>query len=294
VSISENDWLKVITFYMIGHSRSSRLGYHPAQMLTHLRSTTLRSLQTSASAKYLRSNSLNTCRVLSTSLRNMSSSKLAPADRLKGTDKNVWVTFTELARTTGAVNLGQGFPDYPPPAHVYEALAEVASPENFMFNQYTRGFGHPRLVNAIAKMYGRFHNRELDPMKEVLVTAGAYESLFCCFQGYVNPGDEVIIIEPFFDCYKPMTMNAGGVPKFIPLRPSKDCEVTSADWKLDPEELASLFNDKTKLIVLNTPNNPLGKVYTRDELAMIADLCQRHDVICIADEVSVNGTGLSM
>ena len=209
------------------------------------------------------------------------------ADRLKGAVANVWVTYTELARTTGSVNLGQGFPDYPPPQYVVDSFRANSEPDKYMLNQYTRGYGHPRLVNAIANVYGRYHNRELDPLKEVLVTAGAYESLFCSFQGLVNPGDEVIIIEPFFDCYQPMTMVAGGTPVFIPLRPPANSsgELTSADWKLDPEELASKFNSKTKLIVLNNPNNPLGKVFKRDELQLIADLCIQHDVVCIADEV---------
>lgn len=219
--------------------------------------------------------------------RAMASSKIGIADRLKGTEGNVWVTYTELARITGAVNLGQGFPDYPPPQYVVDSFRTNSEADKFMLNQYTRGFGHPRLVNAIAKVYGRYHNRELDPMKEVLVTAGAYESLFCCFQGLVNPGDEVIIIEPFFDCYKPMTTVAGGKPVFIPLRPpaGQTGEISSADWKLDPEELASKFNSKTKLIVLNNPNNPCGKVFTREELQLIADLCIQHDVVCVADEV---------
>lgn len=222
------------------------------------------------------------------STRTMASKKLVMADRLKDCDKNVWVTFTELARLTGAVNLGQGFPDYPPPDYIVNGLKAVADSGNFMLNQYTRGFGHPRLVNAIAKLYGMHHGRELDPMKEVMASAGAYESLFCAFQGLVNPGDEVIIIEPFFDCYQPMAKVAGATPVFIPLRPTgvkAGSGVSSADWKLDPEELASKFSDKTKLIVLNTPNNPLGKVFTHEELTMIADLCIKHDVVCLADEV---------
>ncbi|KAF6036560.1 CCBL2 [Bugula neritina] len=218
----------------------------------------------------------------------MASSKLTMADRLQGNDKSVWVTFTELARTTGAVNLGQGFPNYPPPDYVCNALTKIGESGNFMLNQYTRGFGHPKLVSNIAKLYGKLHNRDIDPMSEVMVSSGAYESLFCIFQGLVNPGDEVIIIEPFFDCYEPMTKIAGGKPVFIPLRPSPSTnsgENSSADWKLDPEELSSKFTSKTKLIILNTPNNPLGKVFTRPELELIADLCIKHDVACVADEV---------
>ena len=217
----------------------------------------------------------------------MSGSKFPPADRLSGTDNNIWVTFTGLARSTGAVNLGQGFPDYAPPEFVRTALKNVAGSEDYMLNQYTRGYGLPRLVNALSKLYGRYHGREIDPQTEIFVSAGAYHSLFCAFQGLINPGDEVIIVEPFFDCYLPMTTMAGGKPVFVPLRPSKtkDGDMTGDDWKLDPEELRSKFTEKTKFLIVNTPNNPLGKVYKKEELEMIAKLCIEHDVVCISDEV---------
>lgn len=215
----------------------------------------------------------------------MDSSKVWQADRLAGNDSSVWVTITDMVRKTGAINLGQGFSDSPPPQYLCDALSKVLQSGNYMFNQYTRMYGHPRLVQSIAKMYSKLHQRELDPMSEIVVTAGAYESLFSCFQGLVNPGEEVIIIEPFFDCYVPMTRIAGGTPVFVPLRPDGTEVKTSADWKLDPAELESKFSNKTKLLILNTPNNPLGKVYTKDELTVIANLCIKYDVVCVADEV---------
>ncbi|XP_035824453.1 kynurenine--oxoglutarate transaminase 3 [Aplysia californica] len=218
--------------------------------------------------------------------RKMSSQKFQVTKRLQGTEKNVWVDISKMAVENKALNLGQGFPDFMAPADIVNCLKEVVSSSDLMTHQYARSFGLPRLVNALAKIYEPHLGRPVDPMTEVLVTVGAYGSLYCVIQGLVNPGDEVIIIEPFFDCYKPMVTGAGGVPVFVPLRPSKEGTVTSSgDWKLDPEELASKFNEKTKLIIVNTPNNPLGKVFTRDELTMIADLCKKHDVACVADEV---------
>jgi kynurenine---oxoglutarate transaminase / cysteine-S-conjugate beta-lyase / glutamine---phenylpyruvate transaminase len=131
--------------------------------------------------------------------------------------------------------------------------------------------------------------REINPANEVLVTVGAYGSLFNAFTGFLNPGDEVIIIEPFFDCYEPMAVSAGGVCKFVPLKPklgqTSGGLTSTADWGWDDNELEAAFTSKTKVIIINCPNNPLGKVYTQQELEKIAELCIRHNVICISDEV---------
>ncbi|XP_055332231.1 kynurenine aminotransferase-like isoform X3 [Paramacrobiotus metropolitanus] len=212
--------------------------------------------------------------------------KVELPERLKGLDKNVWVEYTGLAAQHKAVNLGQGFPDFPPPEYVTKALAEATDGANHMLNQYTRGYGHLRLVKILAEVFSKIHSRPIDPLTEVLVTVGAYQSLFCAIMGFVNPGDEVIIIEPYFDCYEPMVRYAGGVPVFVPLRPSKQGELMhSAEWTLDMKELESKFSSKTKLIILNTPNNPLGKVFTRQELQEIAELCVRKNIFVISDEV---------
>ncbi|KAL9989089.1 hypothetical protein ACROYT_G003598 [Oculina patagonica] len=217
--------------------------------------------------------------------RNMSSKELyKPADRIIGHDKNVWVEFTALARNYKAVNLGQGFPDIPTPSFVKEALAKVAASSDVAVDQYTRSQGHPRLVNALGKLYTKLMKREIDPLSEILVTGGAYESLYCSFQGLIDPGDEVIVIEPFFDCYFPQISVAGGVPKFIPLRPKENATSTK-DWVLDKEELESTFSEKTRAIIINTPHNPVGKVFSMEELQLIADLCKKYNVICISDEV---------
>ncbi|XP_050457883.1 kynurenine aminotransferase-like [Cataglyphis hispanica] len=213
-------------------------------------------------------------------------SKFDLPNRLKGNEKSVWVEYIQLALQYKPLNLGQGFPDYYAPDNVTNALAATAKSENPLLQQYTRGFGHPRLVNAIAKFYSKLIDRDLDPNKEVLVTAGAYEALYATLQGHTNPGDEWIIIEPFFDCYVPMIQSAGGIPRYIALKPkSTSGTVTSGDWVFDRKELESLFNNKTKGIVLNTPHNPIGKVFTLDELQFIANLAKKWNTLVISDEV---------
>jgi len=224
-------------------------------------------------------------RNISSSSAVMSSSKFQLADKYKGLEKNVWVQFIDLTLKHKPLNLGQGFPDFAPPQHVTDALADVAKDSNVMLHQYTRGYGHPRMVAALSKLYSQMIGRTINPLTEILVTGGAYEALFACIMGCVNPGDEVIIIEPFFDCYEPMVRLAGGTPVFIPLRPNKEGASHSGDFILVEEELVSKFNSKTKAIIVNTPNNPLGKVFSRKELEFIAQLCKQHDVLCIMDEV---------
>ncbi|XP_025417814.1 kynurenine--oxoglutarate transaminase 3-like isoform X2 [Sipha flava] len=213
--------------------------------------------------------------------------KFKLASRYKYGEYSIWIEISKLTAITKPLNLGQGFPDYEPPSRFPQFLAEVASENNLNFHQYTRGLGHVRLVNAISKLYSNLINREIDALNEVLVTVGAYEALYCAIQSNIEVGDEAIVIEPYFDCYEPMIRIAGGTPRFIPLRNTKpNAEVShSSDWKLDPEELASLFNAKTKLIIINTPHNPLGKVFDYEELNMIADLAKKHNVLVISDEV---------
>lgn len=188
------------------------------------------------------------------------------------------------------MNLGQGLPDDLIPNYVIKSLNDVVNDPSTALHQYTRGFGHPRLINAISALYTNLlhMSNPINPQTEVLVTDGAYEALFCAIMGNVNPGDEVIIIEPYFDCYEPMVKLAGGIPRFIALAPrgvAPGQPQTSADWKLDPTELESLFNDKTKAIIYNNPNNPLGKVFQRNEIDMIANLCKKHNVLVISDDV---------
>ncbi|CAF0791895.1 unnamed protein product [Rotaria sordida] len=209
--------------------------------------------------------------------------------RYIGLEHNVWTEFTTLAVQHNAVNLGQGFIDYEPPQYFLDIYDETVKEHNKFLHQYTRGFGHRRLVEAISNVYSLYFNRKIDPFKEILIAGGAYPSLFNAIHSIINPGDEVILIEPFFDCYEPMVRSAGGIVRCIPLRPKpeslKQDISSSSDWILDKNELELMFNSNTRLIILNTPNNPLGKVFTREELEHIASLCQKYNVICISDEV---------
>lgn len=204
-------------------------------------------------------------------------------------DKNIWVEYTGLARDYNAVNLGQGFPDYQSATYLNQKVKETLEESSDSIYQYTRSPGHLRLVNAIGKTYTKLMGREIDPINEVLVTVGAYGSLFNAMTALLEKNDEVIILEPFYDCYAPIATIAEGNAKFVTLRPNpdrpKDRPMTSGDFTWDEKELEAAFTSKTKAIVINNPNNPLGKVYTKQELEKIAELCIKHNVICWADEV---------
>ncbi|KAF7494577.1 Kynurenine--oxoglutarate transaminase 3 [Sarcoptes scabiei] len=210
------------------------------------------------------------------------------ADRLNGIAESVWNEFIRLATEHKPLNLGQGFPDFAAPEFITDALVKATTNENIFLNQYTRGFGHPRLVNVLGELYSSLINRRIDPSDEILITSGAYQALYSTFMALVDKDDEVILIEPFFDCYEPMVRMAGGRPVFVPLRCSKDVSkqtVSSSQWYLDLEELESKINAKTKLLVINTPHNPIGKIFSKSELEKISDICIKHDLIVIMDEV---------
>ncbi|XP_074025767.1 kynurenine aminotransferase [Leptinotarsa decemlineata] len=201
-------------------------------------------------------------------------------------DEDVWKEYAKLSQEYKPVDLGLGAPDFPPTKYIRDTLAQVVSSETSV-HQYTNPKGHPRLTKAFAQLYSRLIDRNIDPENEVLITSGSSEALFCSVMSLVGEGDEVILIEPYFTVYTSLIRLAGGIPKFICLKPDprKDKLESSADFILDAKELEGLFSAKTKVIILNTPNNPLGKVFNFSELTIIAELCKKWNVTCISDEV---------
>ena len=178
-----------------------------------------------------------------------------------------------LAREHGALNLGQGFPDEPGPLAIREQAAFATLNYD---NQYPPSRGMPQLRAAVAKFYER-QDLAIDWRSEVTITSGATEALAAAFLTLVKPGDEVILFQPLYDAYAPMVKLAGGVPRLLRLEPPR--------WRFTQEALAAAFNDRTRVIVVNSPMNPSGVVLTQNELEQIAALCVRHDVVAVCDEV---------
>ncbi|XP_021367714.1 kynurenine--oxoglutarate transaminase 3-like [Mizuhopecten yessoensis] len=196
------------------------------------------------------------------------------------------LVLNKMASQNGSVNLGLGFPNFPPPNHITQALADAATGENHMLHHYTRPYGHPRLVNILARLYSNLLSISLDPLDHILTTIGAFQGLSSICQSLIHPGDEVILLEPFYSPYRNMLEMRGAVPVFVPLRPYDDGSgQSSANWVFDKAELQNAVTNKTKAIFLNTPMNPLGKVFDREELLEISDLCIKHNLLCVTDEV---------
>ena len=201
------------------------------------------------------------------------------ARRVAGFGTTVFSEYSALAARLGAVNLGQGFPDFDGPEEVKRAAIEAIERG---VNQYAIGAGAEDLRRAVAEHAQRFYGMEVDPETMVTVTSGATEALFDAVQGLTDPGDEVILFEPFYDSYEASVVMAGAVPRFVLLRPPDGAHST---WWFDANELRAAFGPKTRLLMVNTPSNPTGKVYTRAELELIRDLCEQHDTVVLTDEV---------
>lgn len=195
--------------------------------------------------------------------------------RVAGFGTTIFTEINELALQHGAVNLGQGRPDFDGPTEVIEAAARAL--HDGKHNQYAPGIGTTSLREAIAAHTAKYYGLEIDPGRGVIVVPGATVGIFTALAGLVDRGDEVIVIEPFFDTYVPDITMLGAVPVYVPLHPPT--------WTFDPDELRAAFSAKTRAIIVNTPHNPTGRVFTRPELDQIAALCLEHDVTVISDEV---------
>ncbi|MBX6365022.1 MAG: aminotransferase class I/II-fold pyridoxal phosphate-dependent enzyme [Gemmatimonadetes bacterium] len=195
------------------------------------------------------------------------------ARRTHGFTESVIREMTRVANEHGAINLAQGFPDFPAPDVLKEAACAAIRAD---VNQYAVTWGTPRLRRAIAAKYARFYGMEVDEAREVTVTCGATEAMAAALLAIVDPGDEVIVFEPFYENYGPDAILCGATPVFVTL---------PANAPLEPERLAAAVSPRTRAIVLNTPNNPTGRVYSRAELETIAELCRTHDLIAFTDEI---------
>ena len=198
-----------------------------------------------------------------------------PARRVATFGTTIFTEINLLAQQYEALNLGQGKPDFDAPADVIMHLVQAA--QSGQYNQYAPGSGTTSLRQAVADHAKRFYNLEINPANGVIVTSGATEGIFAALLGLVDPGDEVIVIEPFYDSYQPGIIMANAVPVYVPLHPPA--------WTFDAGELRAAFGKKTRALILNTPQNPSGRVFTHQELTLIAGLCREYDVTVIADEV---------
>jgi aspartate/methionine/tyrosine aminotransferase len=181
---------------------------------------------------------------------------------------------TRLAIVHGAVNLAQGFPDFPAPIDLKQAAMDAIGAD---YNQYPITWGTKAFRDAIAAKYRRTYGLEFDPETELTVCCGATEGMIASLLAVTDPGDEVIVFEPFYENYHPDTLLCSAVRKLVKLR--------APDWSFDPDELRSAFSSRTKAIIVNTPNNPTGKVFSLEELTLIAGLCQEFDTLVITDEI---------
>jgi N-succinyldiaminopimelate aminotransferase len=200
---------------------------------------------------------------------------LKPANALlEQTGTTIFTIMSALAQQHGAINLGQGFPDTDGPADVVRAAADALLDQR---NQYAPLTGLPELRAAVAAANQRFYGLDIDPSTGVVVTSGATEAITACLMALLNPGDEVVLIEPLYDTYLPVVTMLGATAKLVRLNPP--------DWALPRDALAAAFSARTKLLLLNSPMNPTGKVFSHDELSFISQLLRGHDAYAVCDEV---------
>jgi N-succinyldiaminopimelate aminotransferase len=197
-----------------------------------------------------------------------------PNSLLSGTGTTIFTVMSALAAQHGAINLGQGFPDVEGPADIVQAAADALLDHR---NQYPPLTGLPELRQAVAAANRRFWGIEIDPAAGVVVTSGATEAITACLMALLDPGDEVVLIEPLYDTYLPVVRMLGAVPRLVRVEPP--------GWELPRDALRAAFGPRTKALMLNSPQNPTGKVFTPDELAFLAGLLAEHDAYAVCDEV---------
>ncbi len=196
------------------------------------------------------------------------------SDRIGEFRESVIREMTRLALLRGAVNLAQGFPDFPAPAEIKAAAQQAIADD---WNQYPITWGLKPLRDAICESYRRFYNLELDPEREVTVCCGATEGMIATLLALLNPGDEVVVFEPFYENYWPDSQLTGAVCRYVPLR--------APNWTFDPAELRAAFSPRTRAVILNTPNNPTGCVFSLGQVKLLVELCEEFDALLITDEI---------
>jgi aspartate/methionine/tyrosine aminotransferase len=201
------------------------------------------------------------------------------SDKVAHFTESVIREMTRQAMVHGAINLAQGFPDFPAPAEIKKAAQAAIAAD---VNQYAITWGAKTLREAIARQMRAWQGVMVDPEKQVTVCCGSTEAMISTLLAVCNPGDEVVIFEPYYENYGPDSILSGAKPRFVKLRPPQD---TEGEWTFDERELRRAFHKYTKAIIVNTPNNPTGKVFTRAELELIRDLCVEFDVLAITDEI---------
>ena len=205
------------------------------------------------------------------------------SDKVGHFTESVIRDMTRQAMQHGAINLAQGFPDFSAPTTIKQAAQQAIAED---VNQYAITWGAKNLRHAIARQMKEWQGLDVDPEKEIVVCCGSTEAMIATLLAVCNKGDEVVVFEPFYENYGPDAVLSGAKPRFVSLRPPQSTEAQAdSEWTFDPQELRLAFQHHTKAIILNTPNNPTGKVFTRKELELIRDLCVEFNVLAITDEI---------
>ncbi len=197
-----------------------------------------------------------------------------PADRIATMTESLIREMTRIAIAHDAINLSQGFPDFPTPDALKQAAVDAIMSDH---NQYAITWGSKALREALADKLRAWYGMEVDAERNITICVGVTEAIVVTMMSLINPGDEVVIVEPFHENFYPATIFAGGIPRYVALEPP--------DFRLDPDKLRRVFNNKTRAIILNTPHNPTGRVFTREELQGVADLCQQYNAVAVTDEI---------